>query len=270
MGHRDKERDVIFAPELIGKILAGEKTMTRRPAKDTSPRVRRRGNRTIISRSFEPKAGRSYAVQAGRGKPATLRIEVTDVREELAGDITHGDANLEGFRSVDEFKAYWVRLYDRDWLRRREQRVEDGAVVTVPLPAGELVARFDDRHAATLVWVIAFRPDRAAPPRYLAARSDELYTGDERQALQGPDGEPEAEALDANTLEAYARTARDRHEQFLASLDPDEVARVRARGLASRLRQEVLAARRAGADINEDLHNIERHIRSIERKRRAA
>ena len=60
---------MIFKPELAEKVLAGEKTETRRVVKDGEVECR-----------YVP--GRDYAVQPGRGKRAIGRIYITDVRRE--------------------------------------------------------------------------------------------------------------------------------------------------------------------------------------------
>ncbi len=73
-------------------ILAGRKTQTRR-----------RSSRYVV--------GKSYALQTGRGKPATSRITITDVRQEPLGAITLRDARREGFRTTADFKAYWAELH---------------------------------------------------------------------------------------------------------------------------------------------------------------
>ena len=85
---------MIFKPELLSKIWTGEKTQTRRAFSERLYLV-----------------GRSYAVQPGRGSGEVGRIYVTDERSELLGDISAGDARLEGFASRDEFVAYWHRLH---------------------------------------------------------------------------------------------------------------------------------------------------------------
>ena len=84
---------MIFGPDLIGKVLDGSKTVTRR-----RPPVRY-------------KVGRTYAVQPGRGKPAVGRIRVTAVRTEWLGEITLHGCRHEGFRDRGEFADYWSKLH---------------------------------------------------------------------------------------------------------------------------------------------------------------
>lgn len=86
---------MIFKPEMVEKILSGEKTVTRRPLKQLD--------------RYQP--GRDYAVQPGRGKHAVARIRVTFVHEDRLGSITEDDARREGFLSSEAFFDYWDRLY---------------------------------------------------------------------------------------------------------------------------------------------------------------
>lgn len=85
---------MIFKPELVEKILAGEKTETRRLEKLGQTQCR------YVS-------GRDYALQPGRTRRAVGRIAITDVRRERLGEITHEGALREGFPTVREFLAYW-------------------------------------------------------------------------------------------------------------------------------------------------------------------
>jgi hypothetical protein len=97
---------VIFKPELVEKILAGEKTETRRPVKyDADGRV-------VPCRYT---VGKDYAVQPGRTKPGIpgLRLKVLSVVREHLGQMDHRKALLEGFSGTDEFFRYWERLHGR-------------------------------------------------------------------------------------------------------------------------------------------------------------
>lgn len=87
---------MIFRPELAKLIKQGKKTQTRRIAT------------TKICRYA---AGKSYAVQPGRGKAAMCRITVTGVRMERLGDLTLKDAKREGFVTTAEFFDYWRALH---------------------------------------------------------------------------------------------------------------------------------------------------------------
>lgn len=94
---------MIFRPELAEKVLAGDKTQTRRLKSDNprSPWWRERCAYVV---------GREYAIQPGRGKVAIGRLLITEVREALLGDISYGDARAEGFESPSHFMRYFREL----------------------------------------------------------------------------------------------------------------------------------------------------------------
>lgn len=93
---------MIFGLARIPAILDGSKTVTRRPAK--------KDHAGYLPCRYRP--GRTYAVQPGRGKATVARIRVTDVRmEPLSGVYSPGEAQAEGFASVEEFCDYWLRLH---------------------------------------------------------------------------------------------------------------------------------------------------------------
>lgn len=87
---------MIFAPEMLAKVLSGEKTVTRRPNHNGECRY---------------KPGGVYAVQPGRGQKAVARIEIKSVWQEKLTQITNAEARREGFSDRHEFFAYWRRLY---------------------------------------------------------------------------------------------------------------------------------------------------------------
>ena len=93
---------MIFKPELVTKVLTGEKTQTRRKADYGACRY------TV---------GRDYAVQPGRGKKSVARIRITDEHRELLSLISDEDARREGFDDKAAFFAYWRRLHGipEDW-----------------------------------------------------------------------------------------------------------------------------------------------------------
>jgi hypothetical protein len=108
---------VIFSPDLCELILAGKKTVTRRPVKWTDP------PRPLLARQFpcRYKPGRSYAVQPGRGKKSVGRIRVLTVIESVCGAIDDEDARREGFRDAEAFHTRWRSLYGdmAPWLAWR-------------------------------------------------------------------------------------------------------------------------------------------------------
>jgi len=93
-----------FKPELVEKILAGEKTQTRRAISDNprSPWWRE---------ECSLKVNRAYALCPGRGKNQVGKVVVTDVAQKFLGRMHYQDALAEGFGSVEEFRAYWERMH---------------------------------------------------------------------------------------------------------------------------------------------------------------
>lgn len=118
---------MLFKPDLVALILAGEKTQTRRVAGDDDrstifspshaiaqcPDMVQRGERVVWQ------VGRTYALQPGRGKHAVGRIRVTAIRYCMrAGDISDGDARAEGFSSVADFRATYAAINGATYLDR--------------------------------------------------------------------------------------------------------------------------------------------------------
>jgi hypothetical protein len=106
---------MLFKPELIEKIVAGQKTETRRTCKPEEGwlgpsmqdiRFVRHNDRVKWA------LGQTYALQPGRGKPGIggRRILLTSIRRERLADITAGGAKREGFSNRREFFEYWDRL----------------------------------------------------------------------------------------------------------------------------------------------------------------
>lgn len=86
---------MIFKPEMVEKILAGEKTVTRRPARAYGRYA----------------AGRDYALQPGRGKFSVGRILIEAADLTALGSIDDADARREGFPDRAAFLVYWRGLY---------------------------------------------------------------------------------------------------------------------------------------------------------------
>lgn len=117
---------MLFKPELLTKVLSGEKTQTRRIAKDDEGMLYgrvgsmcsdieeyidgypRMGVSYIKRVRFE--IGKTYAVQPGRGKVQQGRIKITNIRTDWLTAITEAEARAEGFASRDEFFAAWDRI----------------------------------------------------------------------------------------------------------------------------------------------------------------
>jgi hypothetical protein len=84
---------MIFGPELLPKVLSGEKTVTRR-------------------RTSRYNVGGIYAVQLGQGKCHVAHIKVLSVREEPLLTVTRrGESEREGFSNYGYFFGCWRELH---------------------------------------------------------------------------------------------------------------------------------------------------------------
>jgi len=83
---------MLFKKELVEKILKGEKTQTRR-----------------LNGKY--KVGNIYAVCTRWYSPAVAWIKITGKRTERLGDISLEDVKKEGFNSLEEFKAFWIKIH---------------------------------------------------------------------------------------------------------------------------------------------------------------
>ena len=94
---------MIFRAELAAKIIAGEKTVTRRLCSENprSPWWRQRC-------ALRP--GQTFAVQPGRGKPAIARARATRVSREALGRLSDHEARREGFATADAFELAFTAI----------------------------------------------------------------------------------------------------------------------------------------------------------------
>jgi hypothetical protein len=94
---------MIFQPDLAEKVMAGEKTVTRRLCSDNqrSPWWRE---------ECAYKVGQVFTVNPGRGKRNIGKARVTNVRREFLVDISNHEAREEGFENVPDFMAAWKRI----------------------------------------------------------------------------------------------------------------------------------------------------------------
>jgi hypothetical protein len=91
---------VIFRPELAEKILADEKTVTRRLCSE-NPRSPWWREKCALQ------VGRDYAVQKGRGGLTVCRVVIDRVDRDWLGYPDDHEAHLEGFENAREFvKAF--------------------------------------------------------------------------------------------------------------------------------------------------------------------
>lgn len=93
-----------FKPELVEKILVGQKTQTRRAMSDNPRSPWYRGGCAL-------KVNHAYALCPGRGKHQVGKIVVTEVRDVMLGEITDAEACAEGFQTAAEFAAYWHAMH---------------------------------------------------------------------------------------------------------------------------------------------------------------
>lgn len=101
---------MLFKSGLAEKILAGEKTQTRRfTERKQGVRVYEVGDRTCVQVGYRPPV--AYLIIKNR-------------RMQAIGDITEEDAKKEGFSSVGEFRQFWLDRYG-NWDPAREVWVYD-------------------------------------------------------------------------------------------------------------------------------------------------
>jgi len=115
---------VNFQPELAAKVMAGEKTVTRRLVSNNPRSPWWRARCALV-------VGRDYSVCPGRGKNAVCRVIVTDVRCERLGHLNCGEARREGFRGPYDFEEVFTEIngvYDPDTLVWRVEFTREGTV----------------------------------------------------------------------------------------------------------------------------------------------
>lgn len=113
------------------QILGGQKTQTRRLAKDNEDMFDLFSALTVmrIDESngkcwVKWQAGRTYAVQPGRNEKAVARIRLVDICQEQLQDITAEDALAEGIGPdltdtdrIAAFAALWDRIHTKPGTR---------------------------------------------------------------------------------------------------------------------------------------------------------
>ena len=143
------------------------------------------------------KVGNDYPVQT-KGRPALCRIHVIEGVVLPAGTVTFSDARREGCRTTSELKAAFVRRIEPRWVDKQPTDVDDSV----------LAARFDHRHAATLVQIIVFSLV-VDEPRYLASQYKILHGHTDRGEYTARRGMAidDLEVVDDATQERYAKAA---------------------------------------------------------------
>lgn len=113
---------MLFKPELATKVLAGEKTQTRRIKKEGERLLASiLGVKMVLDYRARTKwqVGKTYAVQTGRGKPGIGRLRLLDIRAQQLKYISPQEAFDEGIRleaspeeTPEEFREAFFRLWD--------------------------------------------------------------------------------------------------------------------------------------------------------------
>jgi hypothetical protein len=125
---------VNFRPELAAKVMAGEKTVTRRlvSSNPRSPWYRGRCRLQI---------GRDYAICPGRGKDQIGRVLIIGTSFEELGYLTEIEARKEGFANRLDFEIAWLRINGCEYNpRAMVWRVAFRAVTPHQLTVDEVLA----------------------------------------------------------------------------------------------------------------------------------
>lgn len=144
------------------------------------------------------KVGHEYPVKVGASEPVVCRVRILEAQTRPVGTIVLREARQAGHRSVTAFKAAWVLRHDERWLDRQP---------TVP-DAPTLAARFNARHAGTLVQVVVLGVLHDEP-RYLASQYDILHGHTDRGEFTTRRGKAidELEVVDEATADRFAKAA---------------------------------------------------------------
>jgi hypothetical protein len=124
---------VNFQPELAAKVLAGQKTVTRRLVSDNPRSPWWKGGCSL-------KVNRTYAVCPGRGKPAIGRVRIVSVRKERLGWLGADEELREGFTTCHAFREAWKKINGRYDAAALVWRVEFAVVPAADLPLWERAA----------------------------------------------------------------------------------------------------------------------------------
>jgi hypothetical protein len=116
---------MLFREELADKIIAGEKTATRRLPKD-NPRS------PWWWKGCRYKVGRRFPVMCNFNEPARAYAIVTRVALERLGDMQPGQAKEEGTLSLHLFERLWAGIngeFDPEqWVWVVEFKLDPGSV----------------------------------------------------------------------------------------------------------------------------------------------
>jgi hypothetical protein len=115
---------VIKSPQ-YGQILAGKKTMLRKPAE--------------LGQDCTYKVGQSYPVRKAIREPQGVRIKVVSTRREMLSRLSYPDALREGFRTRNDYFDWWRDHYGTGPLMAVRVWVVEFAIDTEEQP--RLLAR---------------------------------------------------------------------------------------------------------------------------------
>jgi len=209
---------VIFPARHAHLVVSGKKTQSRRPRKPEHVRSPMR-------------AGKSYAVSSGLGKPSIGRIEILAAIEQELGDITFEDARAEGFKTRDDFFSWWRSYYGN-------------ADPSLP------------------VWTYVFQT--TTERRYLAKRPGQgERMGETRDYVSRPHMslQDEPEVVPAEYQAKLAEQSRERWDTHMK----DSLAEIDEMPLEARLKR-LRGIQANGGDISRHLRAIESRIEAAEKK----
>jgi hypothetical protein len=112
---------MIFGDQTITKLIAGDKTVTRRlwrPGDVFDGEVVR--NRSQIRYAV----GQERAIQPGRGKAGVAKLKIKSICMERLGAVDDDDARLEGFENREAFVRYWKFLHGKFMAATLVWRIE--------------------------------------------------------------------------------------------------------------------------------------------------
>lgn len=124
------------------------------------------------------KPGRTLSVQTRPAQKTLCRVTIQTVTATTVGDLTFEQARAAGYRTREDAHAAWQLRYSHD----------DGLDPDEP------------------VWTVTFEVETSDRLRWLAAASQYRYTQSRHRAF-----EPDAPAVDEDTLEWITDEARARH-----------------------------------------------------------
>ncbi len=206
--------------------------------------------------------GETYPVLPPGATEPACHIEILGKQLGKAGDGGLGEAQAEGFRTIDERKTWWVRRHDPAWVYFRENvEAEDGSIDYEPLTDEQHAEQFDAEHSDRPVWVLTFRLNGDVPRLLVAGAGDDDLG---YAAAGGLPGEMEA------VSEPVQRAITAKAAAGWAALRSDEIGHRRAKAAASRLRKVERQAQAAGVNLDLEFVDLERVLLRMEVKVRPA